>query len=198
MKKYLFILLCFIPFLTAASIQDMHKAVITRKNAAGGSCSGNYGRESASNETTPSVYQCIINQVTLDCSASSGTVMALVKDANDTSSEVIFAIYDDDGGSNEPNTLLWASSECYDDTCDVTGDTDTAFDDIGQNFSGLSLEAGIYWVGVCYESTITDMKYEASSGIVRTKTNTSHAAFSPWPYATDSNLTSERAYWISF
>lgn len=34
MKKYLLILLAFIPFIFAASIQDMHKAVVARKNAA--------------------------------------------------------------------------------------------------------------------------------------------------------------------
>jgi len=36
MKKYLIILLLLIPFIFAASIQDMHKAVIARKNAGGG------------------------------------------------------------------------------------------------------------------------------------------------------------------
>jgi len=166
----------------------------THITTGGGACSGTYGRTTGASATNAVALLMIVTKVTIDCSASAGSIIATLQHAHNSSHKIIFLIYDDDGTDGEPNTKIWSGDAMFDDA------TTSAYDDVTDTFSGLSLEAGDYWIGMLFESTDneTDYRYEASAGQARYYSAPTFAAVAEWDEDSDTHSTAERAVWLSF
>jgi hypothetical protein len=154
-------------------------------------CSGTYGTNSqaynAGANNVPSGY---LAQITIDCNDSSFNICGQLDDYNTSDREVILVLYDDDGGSNEPSTLL--ESVTVDDTSESLQAQCEAIT--------YSISSGIYWIGAIFESTTTKYGYlDTTTGTGRYIQNLgSFAAPDPWPHATDSTSTYNRSFWLDF
>ena len=191
MKRLL--LICFLIFGLSSSVSAI-SLIGSGIVSSGAACSGTYGRTTGESNVSVNSYLIIVTSVTIDCSASAGSIIATLQDAHDATHEVIFLIYDDDGGSGEPGTKVWAGDAMYD------AGTEATFADITDTFSALSLTTGNYWIGMLYESTDTETKYryEATSGQARYYDNVNFTPPETWDYGEDTHSTAERVIWLSF
>jgi hypothetical protein len=191
--KRLIVILSALLFATAAwAICPPVLQIVGGENAgAPGTCSGTYGTTTytAGIAAVGASYRCYINKVTIDCSETSGQICAGIDDVNTSTAQATLVLYDDDGGSGEPSTLI-DSYEIDDIVSDPTNHCEA--------FSG-SVSAGDYWVGICFENSSSDYRHEATTGGTgRYYTPGSYTVPSPWPHATDSTSAYDRTFYLNF
>jgi len=159
--------------------------------AGGVPCSGTYGQTSHTlgAYAWSANYRCYITPVTTDCSETSGSICAWLNQVNTTNQRVTLVLYDDDGGSGEPSTLL--DSYEIDDTFSSAEAHCEAFT--------ATISAGNYWVGACAESTVSYYGLEATTGgDGRYYTPGSYSVPSPWPHESDTTSAYDRTFYLSF
>ena len=213
MKKIIYTILCCLVFgLSYAAVVKYQEvavgSIVKAQEVAIGSvvdieevdtgCTGTYGTTSCATGIDVSENTAYLTQITIDCVNTAGDVCARLLDADDTTHEVLFAIYDDnaadDGGTaGEPFTRLWVSpSNVYD-----AGSASTYYD-VCDAFTGLSLESGDYWVGFIAENVETLYERVASGGTGRYKAIGSFTLPVEWDHAGDSTSSLDRAIYLSF
>lgn len=138
MKKYFLIILCLIPFIFAASIQDMQKAVIARKNASGGdvtppefsSSSLAVDGRTVTVNFNENVTGTESDTFTLDCVVA-GDPIAMTYSSGSGTTALVFTVGDqiDWTGAGESCTL------------DFDGDADEFEDDSGNDLADFDTQA---------------------------------------------------------
>jgi hypothetical protein len=191
--KRLIVILSALLFATAAwALSPAFLQIVGGEEAgAPGGCSGTYGTATYTAGIAPvgASYRCYINKVTIDCTDTSGQICAGIDDVNTSTAQATLVLYDDDGGSGEPSTLI-DSYEIDDIVSDPTNHCEA--------FSG-SVSAGDYWVGICFENSSSDYRHEATTGgTARYYTPESYTVPSPWPHATDSTSAYDRTFYLNF
>jgi hypothetical protein len=107
--KRLIVILSALLFATAAwALPPFLQIVGGEEAGAPGGCSGTYGTTTytAGIAAVGASYRCYINKVTIDCSDTSGQICAGIDDVNTSTAQATLVLYDDDGGSGEPSTLI--------------------------------------------------------------------------------------------
>jgi len=159
----------------------------------GSVCSGYYGLETQAANQQATIYQMIINKVTLDCDGTPSTLEQYLNTADTDAREIKFIIYDDDGGTGEPGTRLYVSAAMYNATWNsAQWIADASVGSVG------SLAAGDYYIGVIFESTSTTIFYTLASGTARVITNADFIPPASWNTGADLHSTAQRMCRIGF
>ncbi|MFZ7127001.1 MAG: hypothetical protein ACOWWM_12690 [Desulfobacterales bacterium] len=170
-----------------------HQAV-----AAGGACadtaSGDYGN-TATDGSNFNVSQNQILVTEIDLSTDEGedpTLYAYIQDNNlGSAANYKWVIYDDDGGSGEPGSLLYVSDS-------ILIDQDAfAWDSLSS--SGTGCLTGKVWVGVILDGAIAPgLKYNNTGANTRYISNADFTPPETWDTDSDLTSTNARSFYMSF
>jgi hypothetical protein len=158
---YLLILAVLIAGVAASSIRNIPRIAEARMPmvvmsgstpvAGGGGCTGNYGEteyDGTMNDASNSAVG--LTKVTIDCSATSGTIYFYSEyNVHPTLGNLTHVIYDADGD------LVWSGA-------DENADGSPGWSD--EEFSGVSLSSGDYYIGAQCEGTGSRFGYKSSVG----------------------------------
>lgn len=161
----------------------------------GGGCSGDYGPTlETGTDGNATNYRILLTRISLDCDGTIENINGWLGAGEDGDHNFVFVLYDDDGGSGEPGTLLWNSSF----SVVQNGQPQAWYDDISIS---EAVTAGYVWAGIYVESGQIKWTYNIGAGEVRWETVADYQESSipsPWVPGDDDHSTAERTFYIGF
>ena len=183
--------------ITTSSIRDgVTLGTIDGVDIAGsGGCSGTYGFDAGANIDNVNANLILCVRVPLNCSGTISSLEFYAAFIDNSTREVEFALYEDNGSGTDPGDLINQYGAFFDSG--IGGTPGWAVDStVSETIAG---DPAYVWVAVGFEADTSRFYYGSSSSEESREASSTFGTFpDPWPTGTDTEYTRDYSVRINF